>query len=374
MRYFCFFLIAAALTSCAGRRSAAEGQPANINLAETRDEPASLPVKVNGLTVTQLSGDTADAFFSKAEILDVIGDTMILLESNPQVSRLLMFNVSDGSYLGQISHRGQGPGEYRMILGAFADGKTNTAIIPDFDSPRVNVYSLAGDTLVRTIERTSPPSMIEPIGSVETAINFAYPSPDGLNIYQYDADFNRIDSINVPGFIGGNFSTVWANAGKDGVMMIADTLYTLQPGKLQPVAILSRPGCSITPDDDNKIMEKIMNSGESEIEILRPYMLVRNVRIDGNKMLLTTMFDAAKTSDLYDLTTGQLISRSKYEDLSVPSCMTVKSDNDKTVTVERLFAKNGKWYGIVSEDNAPQTEEAPSDNTNYSIVSFSLQD
>lgn len=103
-------------------------------------------------------------------------------------------------------------------------------------------------------------------------------------------------------------------------------------------------------------------------------MLVRNVRIDDNKMLLTTMFDAAKTSDLYDLTTGQLISRSKYEDLSVPSRMTVKGDNDKTVTVERLFAKDGKWYGIVSEDNAPQTEEAPSDNTNYSIISFSIQD
>lgn len=359
----------AGLTSCAGRQSNADNQPANINLVENRDVSSSQPAEVTGLSVTQLSGDTADAFFAKADILDVIGDTLILLESNPQVSRLLMFSVSDGSYLGQISHRGQGPGEYRMILGAFADARTNTAIIPDFDSPRVNIYSLAGDTLVRTIERTSPLSMIEPVGSVESAINYAFPSSEGLDIYQYDADFNRIDSINVPGFIGGNFSTIWADAGKDGVMMIADTLYTLQPGKLMPAAILSRPGCSVTPDDENKIMEKIMNSGESEIDILKPYIVVRNIRFDGDKMLLTTMYNAAKTTDLYNLATGELIYRAKYEDLSVPSRMIVKGANGEPLTIERLFGKNGKWYGIVSEDNAPQT-----DNTNCSIVSFSLKD
>lgn len=43
--------------------------------------------------------------------------------------------------------------------------------------------------------------------------------------------------------------------------------------------------------------------------------------------------------------------------------------NGEPLTIERLFGKNGKWYGIVSEDNAPQT-----DNANCSIVSFSLKD
>lgn len=358
-------LTALLAASCGSHEANVPTGPVVLEMSKNTGAQSSTPISVKDVTSIRLSGDNPEAFFKNASILDVAGDTVIMLENNPVASRLVMFSITDGRYLGQINHQGQGPGEYTRIIGAFVDAGNQTIMLPDFHSPAVNVYSLAADTLVSVIEREFVPSVVDPIGSLATCINVACPNPEGLDIVQYGSGYALIDSVSVPGFRGGNFSTVWTTAGKDGVMMMGDTIYTLVPGELRPLAIADRGSLTITPKTDEELMMKILGSGESEIEVLKPYILIRNIMIDGEKMLLTSMHNARKTSDLYDLTTGSLIYRNSYETLSIPSSIVIEAGG-KTIGVERLFAKDGVWYGLVSDDSATD------DNTNSTLVSFRL--
>lgn len=365
--------VASLLTTSCATGDAATVQPPLIDLAANRDAETSVPIKVADLNYTQLSSDSSASFFSKAKILDVAGDTVVLFEDNFLTSRLVMFSLNDGSYLGEINHMGQGPGEYRRIFSAFVDRKNQSVIVPDFDRPTVNIYSLTDGSLISTTEREPITMSTEPTGSTETCINIAVPDPDGLTIHQYYGDFTPADSIMLPGFNGGNFSTLWSNAGKQGILMIADTLYAVVPSSLQPVAVLSRGEYTITPETDQEIMMHIMSSGEGELEILKPYMLVRDIQMTGGKLLATTMQNGVKNSDIYDLSDGKMIYRNTYEELPKQSCLTIQSPDNRTIIADQLFGKDGVWYGIVSEENTDTSADTTPGSTNCAIVSFMLQ-
>lgn len=354
------------------RNSDSAALPATIDMERNIGAESSGPLQVSDLAYTQLSGDSAVAFFKRARIIDVVGDTAVLLDENPAESRLIMFDISDGRYLGQISHRGSGPGEYRVILGAFVDGADGSVLLPDFDRPVVNVYSLATDSLLGIIDREPVMSPIEPTGGVESCINVAKPSPEGLDIIQYDGRYNRIDSISIPGFRGGNFTTVWCNAGTQGVFMPCDTLYALQPGDMMPLAVLKSGKYAMTPQAEEEVMMKIMTTGADEIELLKPYILVRDIQTGGGKMLLTTMYDGVKHSDIYSLADGSLLYRNAYDTLDKPSRIVVTDGNGRTVNVERVMVKGDKWYGIVSEEDAASSGGTSPENTNCAFVSFTL--
>ncbi len=374
MRYLCpsLALVAAlAITSCDSSRTDSATQPATLALDKNIAAEPSAPIAVVDLSYVQLANDTVDALFKSAKILDVVGDTVVLLEDNPMVSRLIMFSLADGRYIGQINHQGQGPGEYTHILGAFVDSADGTVLLPDFNSPNVNVYSLSSDSLVQVISREFIPTVIPPSGGTETCINVVRPTPEGLDIVQFDRQFAKIDSIAVPGFVGGNFSTVWTNAGTEGIFMIADTIYTLTPGTLNPLAITPRGDKAVTPEAEGTLMMKLYDGG-NEIELLKPYILIRDIQHTGDKMLITTMNDATKHSDLYDLRSGDLLYRNSYSELAKPSVVIVEGNGHKALPVERLFAKNGVWYGIVSEETAAEISGTPAADTNCALVTFRL--
>ncbi|MDE6795403.1 MAG: 6-bladed beta-propeller [Muribaculaceae bacterium] len=358
------------VTSCTTSGSQSIEEAPVFDLEGNVDAEVSKPVKVYDLTYTPLNDDVQEAFFKSANIIDVVGDTVLLFEDNHHASRLIMFNLRDGRYLGQINHQGQGPGEYTSILGAFVDGSKQTVMLPDFFSPKVNVYSLTADSLIGTIDREYVQSMMEPIGNVESCINVAVPTEEGLKIMQYDRNYSLTDSISLPGFEGGNFSTIWANAGTEGIFMGGDTIFALQPGILKPIAIADRGKFTITPEIDQKIIMEILDSGESEIEILKPYMLIRNVRFTDDKMLITTMHNAKKNSDLYDMSTGKLIYRNTYDTLEKPSSIVITGENNRPLQIESLFAKNGIWYALVSEDVVAQSADTNSEDANCALVSF----
>lgn len=361
----------ALFASSCGSSNTTTGSVPTLALDSDIAAQPSAPLAVKDLTFTQLAADSAAAFFKNATIIDVMGDTAILLEKDPEMSRLIIYNIKKGDYLGEVNHRGQGPGEYRVILGAFVNDKDATVLLPNFDNPSVYKYSLTTDSLIATIDRQMVMSMIEPVGGVNTAINFASPSPQGLRILQYDAGFNLVDSIDVDGFSGGNFNTLWSNAGTNGVFMIADTLYTIMPGSLQPTAILQRGEYALSSEQDRDLTMKVM-SGANELELLAPYLLVRDIQFTDGKMLLTTMHSCAKRTDLYDLATGSLLYRSVYDHLSIPSSMEIQTPDGKTICVQSLFAKKGTWYGIVDEENLPGTATPIPGTLPGGIVSFRL--
>lgn len=358
-------LFCSTVISCIRSSSDSAGSIPSIDLKKSVGVGSSDALSVNNLTRTQLAGDADEAFFQNASIIDVVGDTVVLLENAPAMSRLIMFDLKNGQYLGQINHRGQGPGEYRVIVGAFVNDNDGTVLLPNFDNPSVYRYSLADDSPLSTIEREPVMTMMPPVGGVESCINVAVPSPEGLVICQYNSGYERIDSISIPGFRGGNFNTVWDNAGNNGVFMIADTLYALVPGELQKLAVLSRGDKALTPEKDEEITMEVMMNGADEIELLKPFILLRNVQYTADKMLLTTMHDGVKHSDLYDMSSGNMLYRSTYDRLSKPNRMVIKDDTGKSLEVERLFAKDGKWYGILSED-------VPSEEANNVIISFGI--
>lgn len=360
-------LICSTVVSCNRSDNNGAGSVPNINLLENASAASSDALSVSKLTRTQLSGDSADAFFKDASIIDVAGDTVVLLENTPAMSRLIMFDLKTGNYIGQVNHRGQGAGEYRLILGAFVNDNDGTVLLPLFDKPTVYKYSLADDSLLSTIEREPVMTMMPAIGGVNTCINVAVPSPEGLTIRQYNSGYKRIDSVAIAGFQGGNFNTVWDNAGNNGVIMIADTLYSLVPGELKQLAVVSRGDKALTSEKDQEITMNVMTTGEDEKELLKPYILVRNVQYTDGKMLLTTMTDGVKHSDLYDMSNGNLLYRSTYDTLSKPNSMTIKDDSGKSLAVERLFAKDGKWYGILSEDGSTSSEDS-----NNVIICFEM--
>lgn len=353
--------------SCNHEKNDDAGSVPTIDLLRNEGIGNSDALAVNNMTLTQLASDTNEVSFMNATIIDVVGDTVILLDGNPDASRLVMFDLRNGNYLGQVNHRGEGPGEYRMILGAFVNGADGSVLIPNFDTEWVYSYSLADDSLLSTIEREPVKTMVPPIGGVETCINAAVQLPDGLTIDQYNSEYEKVDSIFIPGFIEGNFNMVWENAGNNGVFMIADTLYALAPGELQKLAVLSRGDKALTNKEDEKISEAVIMNNADEKELLKPYILVRNVQYTDGKMLLTTMYNGVKHSDLYDMTNGDMLYRSTYDTLSKPNCVVVKDDSGKSIEVERLFAKDGKWYGLLNESENESPEEAKN-----VIISFEM--
>lgn len=390
MRHLFIFLILLSSTVFISCHPSKEGTADTVvfDLYGNIDAKDSKPLKVHELFYIPLGGDTQEAFFKNANILDVVGDTIVLLEDTPQTSRLIMYSMTNGAYLGQINHRGQGPGEYSSILGAFVDRTNHSVMLPDFHSPNVNVYSLVTDSLVEVIKREYVPTVIEPIGSVESAINIMQPGEDNLKIIQYDGKYALSDSIAIPGYQCGNFSTVWTNAGTNAIIVMGDTIYEILPGKLKQLAVADRGDLTITPEKDMEIIHEIMESGESDLVILHPHMLIRNIQFTDKEMLLTTMHNSKKHSDLYDMSTGNLLYRNTYESLEKPNHIVIENTPTSTLSdaaakpqsnaiphslhVERLFAKDGIWYGIVNEENLPDSDNPVSENQNCALVSFRL--
>ena len=362
-----YLVISCVSISCNSEKSDYTGSVPHINLHENVNVSSSDALTVSNLAITRLAGDHDEAFFKDASIIDVLGDTVILLENTPNASRLIMFDIQNGDYLGEVNHRGQGPGEYRMILGAFVNDNDASVLIPNFDTQYVYKYSLANDSLLSIIDREEVITMLPPIGGTESCINMAMMSPDDLMIRQYDSDYNFIDSVLVPGFRGGNFNTLWDNAGNNGVFMMADTLYTLVPGELRPLAILSRGDYALTPEKDEEISMNVIMNGGDELELLKPFILARNVQFTDGKMLLTTMTNGVKHSDLYDCSTGGMLYRSEYDSLSKSSFMVVKDDSGNSFEVEGIFAKDGKWFGFLNRDGMNIAEDA-----NDVIINFEI--
>jgi hypothetical protein len=369
MKIFLLIVMAVTLLCSCGKQEVSDCTP-DLQLSINRDVAASEPLHVAELKKTQLAGEDKNAFFSRASILDVVGDTLVMVENSSNASRLILFSTNDGSFLGEINHMGQGPGEYRRILGAFVNRHRQSVLVPDFDSPKVNIYSLKDGNLLEIKEREFTPSVIEPIGGVESCINNAQPSQDGLKIMQYDVSYSKNDSIELPGFHGCNFSAFWTNAGGQGVIAREDTIYSLAPGKINPIAVLSRGKYLMTPEQDNDIFMQIMMEGKDDAELLKPYILVRDVQLSGNHIALTTMYDNEKRTDIYDLESGDLLYRNRYSSPEIPS-QVVLADGDSMVAAGWLFGKDGVWYGLVDE-GADGDSGSVSAEKNYALVSFTL--
>lgn len=125
--------------------------------------------------------------------------------------------------------------------------------------------------------------------------------------------------------------------------------------------------------------------GADELELLKPYILIRDVQYTDGKILVTSMYDGHKYSDLYDMADGSLLYRNSYGVLYIPSFIVIAGENGDPIHVQSLFAKDGRWYGIVgeeyikeskdgihSQDPGMENPDTATENMNCAIVSFRL--
>lgn len=355
---------AAILASCSASNTVADPESvATIDLTAPSHYSGE-PLDAENLTAVVLDSENQDAFFTRASLSDVIGDT-ILVHENGRDSRVVEFSASTGKYLGQINHRGQGPEEYRIMLSAIADPAAGTLLVPLIDRPAVLSYTLATDSFAG--EKSYLPAMrpSPALGGVSSCINIPDMRPEGFIFMQYDSNFTPVDSIVMKGFIPGNVSTYMGTADNKGIIMVADTLYNIMPGRLEQAVILSRGNKGITFEQEGEIMRKAIQEGADETELMKPYIIVRDIQTTGNHIAVTTMHDGAKTTAIYRLSDGAIIYSNTYPELSKKSCITVNVDG-KPVAVENIFARNGRWYGLA--------DESADGSTNNTLVSFTLPD
>lgn len=358
-------LALAAATSCGHPSASGHADPIHrIDLTASTPDGSDTLLAATGVNAVKLDSSAPEAFFSRADIIDVVGDTALFLE-NGQESRVIEFSVSTGKYLGQINHRGQGPEEYRIMLSAIADPASGTLLIPLIDRPAALAYTLATDSFAG--EKSYTPSMrpAPALGGVSSCINIPDMGPAGFILRQYDAGFAPVDSIVMEGFIPGNVSTYMGTADGNGVIMIADTLYNILPGHLEQSAIISRGDKGITFDQEGEIMRQAIEGGADEVELMRPYIIVRDIQTTGNHIAVTTMHDRAKTTAIYRLSDGALLCYKTYPELSKKSSINL-TIGGKPVTIDNLFARNGHWYGIADGES--------DGSTNSTLVSFDIAD
>lgn len=112
-------------------------------------------------------------------------------------------------------------------------------------------------------------------------------------------------------------------------------------------------------------MRQAIEGGADEVELMRPYIIVRDIQTTGNHIAVTTMHDRAKTTAIYRLSDGALLCSKTYPELSKKSSINLMIGG-KPVTVDNLFARNGHWYGIADGES--------DGSTNSTLVSFDIAD
>ena len=332
-------------------------------------------LKPQDLRMILLDDKNPDSFFSNAGILDVVGDTILLLDNDFIPTKILMFNLKDGNYLGQINHQGEGPGEYRLIFGAFADASQQSVLIPDIDRPYVYNYSLKNDSLLQVYERENIMLRLQPIGNVKTSINIGEINNEGLKIIQYNSKFEKIDSILLKGFQGVPFITMWAQSGINGIIFKEDTISVIDRGQLRPMVSLNMGKYELKEKEAVETLERMIESSEPDSELLKNlsnYIILKDVQFTDENILLTYDFDNKKYSDLYDLRNGKILNRFEG-DKTTPNIIFLDLADGHTLKAERIFTKGNVWYGIADESETGKVMKTEPGNSQSMIVSFKIQ-
>ena len=327
-------------------------------------------LKPQGLNIIQLERCDSDLDLKKTRILDIAGDTIFILNNDFIPTRILMFSLQTGKYIGDINHQGDKQGEYRFIFGAFVDAMKQTIIIPDIDRPLAYEYSLISDSLKNTYERPEITLRLQPIGNVKTDINLGEPKEEGLNILQCDTKFEVIDSLLLKGKKVIPFMTIWTQSGMDAIIFDSDTLSIIGKEHLNPIVNLNLGRYKLKEKEAREIYEGMIYSDQPDSEYLKPlnnYIIVREFQFTEDNILVTSTYGDSNYSDLYNIHSGQIMNRFESEkDFNGPSRVVLDNEEGIPMIVEKLFTKDNIWYGFSN------TSGMSEQRNEISIVKFKI--
>ena len=351
--------------SC-GNRGAESVVPV-YDLAAAVNTPRMEKLKVGDVRLTALDTVSKALLSNRARIIDVLGDTIVIEETDKQY-KVLLFSLSDGKLLREINHIGQGPGEYAWLDNVYVDRDAHEVVLTT-PVPIAHRYTLS-DSLVKTYNHGIPIRRKLTKGSLEKGINFCDETENGFIIRQANKDFIQTDSIVVDGYKLGYMSGDLINYGDEGAITMVDTLYILKPGRLEKTAVLNRGGKTITPEIEKELSE--MKSFEDMIAKQHEYIETLGLFItDGNLVMIAYMYGKNETEffDFFRRDDGELLTHipMKWDEDRDSTGMAVEYEGS-TLYVKPLFARDGRWYAILPETQVPGAE----DENNGAIVSFTL--
>ena len=368
--YLCILFVSAIFSSCSQKAADSKESLVWLDLEKNLSFKNSKNLNPEDLKIIQLERCDSDLDLNKTRILDIAGDTIFLLNNDFIPTKILMFSLQNGKYLGDINHQGEGQGEYRLIFGAFVNSKQQNVLIPDIDRPVAYEYSLNSDSLINTYHRPDITLRLQPIGNIKECINLGEPKEEGLSILQCNSKFEVLDSLLLKGVRVIPFTTIWAQSGTNGIIFDRDTLSIIDRVHLTPVVAVNLGKYKLKEEKAIETIEGMIYSDEPDSEYLKRlnnYIIIKDFQFTEDNILVTSIYGDNNYSDLYNIHTGEILNRFESEkDFNSSGKIVIANQEGASLTVEKLFTKDNIWYGI---SNIKGISESTND---ISIIKFRI--
>lgn len=369
-----FFLIAlmltaitsAALTSCSGNKRQAD--VVTVDLLKAIEEAPVNRLEVYDVTYTPLDTTSLALLAPYTSIKGIKGDTIVIVNYTALSKyRVSLFSLTDGRMTGNLDHEGNGPGEYRWIESVFVDPSANELIIktPDRKAYR---YSFA-DSLLETYTLPWISGRRLATGTLSTTINSHHETEYGDVIYQFDAGFNLVDSILLPGYNLVYHAGLFDQSGEMALVSMVDTIYEILPGKLEKRIIMNRGGKTITPEIE-KNLEKISDYNQRQAEVNK-YVCLYGVTITDDFIIMNPSYREETYTTIFDRKNGELL---YSEPMSVEAYGMPIEWNGVIFHTYNFFYYDGTFYCVIDEDEAVDAEGNPNNgDLNSGLLTFKLR-
>lgn len=358
---------AALLTASCAREKSASDVPVMDIAASASTAPFS-EVELTDVRITPL--DTArEALFSGGQLRGVIDGNLIITAREPDA--IFLFDEHTGRLNSVMSHKGQGPGEWSYLGAVFPDTVTNTIVTTSLDD-RFGIRSLT-DSLMAEGRTPRIASRRLMTGNPYEGYNTVLDTDTAMHIIQLTPDFAIADTLTVPDYRLGYYCGYFWNSSDRALLTVADTLYTLTPGKMTPMAVLNRGDKTITPAIEKKITDVMRQDFETGQAMWNDYINYLDISVIGDMLLVYSANPGLIHNvnfNIYRLTDGahlmhQVIVEEKQQGIPVEvNGMTLNLYNTTT-------APDGRVYAVLDEELAEGLPGVEPDQC--AVVSFSIK-
>ena len=369
LKFTTSILSAALLTACNSNND--NKSVVSFDLARASQTEQFNNLKIKDFKYVALDTVSKALLGERAMIESIAGDTVIISDN---LEKVLLFTLSDGKMIGEINHKGQGPGEYSWLDHIYVDRQAREVVL---NTPNnfAHRYTFS-DSLVNTYHYDTPSTMRLSIGSLSKGINMYEQRESGFVIHQLDKNFQQTDSIVIDGYKLGYRSGSFSNLGDEGVITIVDTLYTIKPGKLEKLAILDRDGKTITPEIEEELNQMMQVDFEGAMKKQNEYInLLGWFASDNDEMEVTYQLGETTFFDFFRMNDGKLLAHLQLSDTRADKKGLPVEYEGSTLYLNPIFCQDGIWYAVIPE-NATIEAEKDADNVicNAAIASFRLEE
>jgi len=138
--FFTALLVGTALLSAC---QSSEVKEEFVTLDITRSYPEKQLTAQDFLDVEYIALETNDDFLTRGHVGD-IGEKYIVMTNRADEGDIFFFDRKTGRALWKIDNKGDGPGEYAMMMGVILDEKREELFVNDQGHSKIHVYDLHG--------------------------------------------------------------------------------------------------------------------------------------------------------------------------------------------------------------------------------------